>query len=174
MLRSSGVASSRTSPDGIDLAADVGDLALEGGRPFGDGVKDRERRARPADGVGRAVDGGEEAREREELQRLERASFDRQSGEHALELRRRLDGDLTHPPGSGRSRVVAASAAATAFGSVAGCERGQACLALRGLRKAADHLDNAVEFKGPQGASVHAVDVMVVTAQAAPSDEGNR
>ena len=30
--------------------------------------------------------------------------------------------------------------------------------ALRSLRESADHLDNAVEFKGPEGAGVHAID----------------
>ena len=35
---------------------------------------------------------------------------------------------------------------------------GKLSFARRRLREAADHLDNAVEFEGPQGAGVHAIE----------------
>jgi hypothetical protein len=70
---------------------------------------------------------------------------------------RRLDGNLTlAQKGDGFRRGGECRCDLAGVGGR--LEGPEMSLALRGLREAADDLDNAVEFKGPEGASVHAID----------------
>ena len=91
---------------GIDLAAHVGDLALERGR----GLDDRARaRGKAARARRTAADGGfdrsEEVGEPEQLQRLERAAFDRERVERSPRAPpARAARSRRRPRGSARSR----------------------------------------------------------------------
>ncbi len=89
---------------GIDLLADLGDLSLEGCGGVGDPAQVRNGAARTADARCGALDRAEERRQRQQVQRLERAPFDRDRAKDLLEVRRRLQGDLTVARGSGPSR----------------------------------------------------------------------
>ena len=62
---------------GIDLATHVRDFMLEGRRRVGDGTEDRHARGGAANRGARAVNRGKERRERQEMERFERAPLDR-------------------------------------------------------------------------------------------------
>ena len=92
----------------------------------------------------------QEVGEREQLQRFERPAFDRDAGEDVVELGRRLERDLAvseKPDGLARRRQRRRDRPRVGRR----LERGEMRLALRRLREAADHLDDAIEFEGPAG-----------------------
>ena len=135
---------------GIDLAEDVGDLVIEGGRPLRDRAEEWKRCARPADRPARGGDGRQEVGERDQMKWFERPAFDPDAGEDDLELGRRLDRDLTFGE---KADGFAGRRQRRRDGPRVGgrLERGEMSLALRGLGETPDHLDNTVEFKGPAG-----------------------
>ena len=141
----------------IDLAADVGDLALErrGARRrsrAGAGTAPRARRIARAT----SLDRSEKVGEREQLQRL-RARGPRPRATSRIasrsvgraERRAWLSARKRDRLGRRRKR------GATARGSVERLQPREPLAARRGQREAADRLDDAIEFEGPQGACMH-------------------
>ena len=79
----------------IDLAADVGDLRLEGGRRGRDGPQHRIAAARPADRGAGGFDRCQELGEREQLPWLERPPFHGQTGQRRRQIVGRAEPDWT-------------------------------------------------------------------------------
>jgi hypothetical protein len=139
----------------IDLAAHVGDLALERPGRLDDRAEPGEPCPVTADAGHRRFDGREERGESEQVQRLERASVDSQRRQDGVDLRGRAERDVTGTRqearrfrgglerGRNRARII---------------ERMQPRERLRPgrrLREAADSVDDAIEFEGLEGARVH-------------------
>ena len=143
---------------GIDLAADVGDLALERRGAVGDGAQDAEsRRARGGSGAQVA---STEARNVASASRCSGSSA-RPSTASASRIASRSAGarsaiSLVRRE-SATVSAVAASAAATARGVGQRLQPREPRSSRRRLREAADRLDNPIEFEGPQGAGLHGI-----------------
>jgi 2-methylcitrate dehydratase PrpD len=109
----------------------------------------------PADAGRRRVDRSEERREREELQRFERAPLDGEAVEDDVEVRRRAKPDLTRareePRGFRRRRERGRDRARVLLR----LELRQALDARRRLRKPYDGRDNAIEFERFESSGVH-------------------
>ena len=115
---------------------------------FDDRAEPRERRRGAADAGGGRVDGCQERREPEEVQRLERAPFDGERFEDRVELRGRAQRDLAgareEPRRFGRRRERGRDRARVGQR----CRRARPVRARRRLRQPADGRDDAIEFEG--------------------------
>ncbi len=139
----------------VDLAADVGDLALEGGRPVRDRAEDRTCAARAAHRRCRPT--STDARNAASASRCSASSArpsTRERLEDRVEIVRRVQGQLVVAEeadrlGRRRQRVGHRARLGQRMQprEPGGTRRGQ--------REAADRLDNAIEFEGPQGACMH-------------------
>ena len=140
---------------GLDLAADLGDLALEGGDRFDERREQRERRCGAANSGTCLLDRLQIVGEAKETERLERATFDGESTGDRLEVRRRAKRK------AGVIREETAALRRLALGALHGGsvehrrELSQTRLAGRRDGEAGHDGDDAIEFEGPEGACVH-------------------
>ncbi len=140
---------------GVDLATDVGDLALERRGPFDHRAEQRERRPVATDAGDRRVDGREERGEPDQVQRFERAPLDRERGQDRVERGGGAERDLAgagqktrtlrrgRKGGRHRARVDERLEAREAGG------------ARRRLREPYDGIDDPIEFEGLEGTGLH-------------------
>ena len=159
--RSSGLASSATSPDAsICLAHRRAISPLERGQAVRRAAEARERRRGSRRMTARAWSiESRNVGEAEQPQRLERPSGDGQRGERVGEVRRRAQRE-------GRMAVEQTHAfrrlgqgGATAGAPPSGCELASAVGAERRQREARQRLDDASELERPEGAWMHAMSV---------------